>query len=168
MKEIAIYTDGGSKGNPGPGGYAAILVHGARRRELSGGFRRTTNNRMEILAAIGALEVLKQPCAITLYSDSRYLVDAMSKGWLAGWKKRGWKRAGNERLKNADLWQRLERAAASHHMTWKWVKGHAGHRENERCDELVGIAARSPGLPNDEGYLRECGHEDGSNRSLPQ
>ncbi len=155
MKEIIIYTDGGSKGNPGPGAYGAVLIHGSRRREVSGGFRRTTNNRMEIHAAISALEALKQPCAVTLHSDSRYLVDAMSKGWLKGWKKRGWKRAENAHLKNADLWQRLDQVAAPHRITWKWVKGHAGHRENERCDELVGIAATAPGLPDDEGYLRE-------------
>jgi len=156
LKEITIYTDGGSKGNPGPGGYGAILIHGARRRELSGGFRRTTNNRMEILAAIAALEALKQPCAVALHSDSRYLVDAMAKGWLKGWKKRGWKRAENARLKNADLWERLDRAASPHRIAWTWVKGHAGHRENERCDELVGLAAAGASLPDDEGYLREC------------
>ncbi|MDA0767683.1 MAG: ribonuclease HI [Verrucomicrobia bacterium] len=146
MKQVTIYTDGAAKGNPGPGGYGTLLVHNGKTRELSGGFSRTTNNRMELLAAITGLEALTSPCKVTLHSDSRYLVDAMNKGWLRGWKARRWSRANNQHLKNADLWQRLDAATTTHDISWRWVKGHAGHPENERADELASMAAAEAAL----------------------
>ena len=155
MKNVTIYTDGAAKGNPGPGGYGTLLVHNGKSRALSGGFSRTTNNRMELLAAITGLEALTSPCQVTLHSDSRYLVDAMTKGWLRGWKARRWSRANNLPLKNTDLWQRLDAATTTHDITWRWVKGHAGHPENERCDTLADSAARSPNLPPDTAFLNE-------------
>lgn len=155
LKTVTIYTDGAAKGNPGPGGYGTLLVLNGKTCELSGGFRRTTNNRMELLAAITGIEALPAPCKVTLYSDSRYLVDAMNKGWLRGWKSRRWSRANNQYLKNADLWKRLDAATVSHEISWNWVKGHAGHPENERCDSLADGAARSSKLPPDDGFLAE-------------
>lgn len=155
MKEVIIHTDGAAKGNPGRGGFGVLLTHNKTTRELSGGFSRTTNNRMELLAAITGLEALKSPCRVTLYSDSRYLVDAMTKGWLRGWKSRRWSRANNQYLKNADLWKRLDAATATHDVTWRWVKGHAGHAENERCDTLADAACHAPHLPRDPGFDAE-------------
>jgi ribonuclease HI len=155
LKSVTIYTDGAAKGNPGPGGFGTLLVHNGKRKELSGGFRRTTNNRMELLAAITGLEALTRPCKVSLHSDSRYLVDAMTKGWLRGWKARNWSRANNQFLKNADLWKRLDAAAAPHQVSWHWVKGHAGHPENERCDSLADAAARASNLPDDDAFLAE-------------
>jgi len=154
MKDVQIYTDGSSRGNPGPGGYGTVVVYGPHRRELSGGFRRTTNNRMEILAAIAGLEALKVPCRVTVYSDSRYLVDAQGKGWIQGWKKRGWRKPDKSPVKNVDLWQRLEAAAAGHEIEWRWVKGHDGHEMNERCDALATAAAdgQSGPLAVDSGF----------------
>jgi ribonuclease HI len=148
MKQITIHTDGAARGNPGPGGYGAILEYRGHVRELSQGFTRTTNNRMELLAAVVALETLKEPCAASVHSDSRYLVDAMTKGWLLSWKRRGWTRGPKrEPLKNADLWQRLDLAVARHQVAWHWVRGHAGHPLNERCDALATRAAdRGPHL----------------------
>lgn len=155
LKKVTIYTDGAAKGNPGRGGFGTLLVYNGRDLELSAGFVRTTNNRMELLAAIAGLEALTSPCLITLHSDSRYLVDAMSKGWLRGWKSRGWMRANKQYLKNSDLWKRLDAAAAAHKIDWRWVKGHAGHPENERCDALADGATRSAKLEVDEGFLAE-------------
>lgn len=155
MKQITIYTDGAAKGNPGRGGYGALLILNEKVCELSGGFKRTTNNRMELLAAITALEAIKAPCEVTLHSDSRYLVDAMTKGWLRGWKSRGWSRANNQYLKNADLWKRIDLAATPHKVNWRWVKGHAGQPENERCDELANEAAYSSDLLPDHGFVAE-------------
>lgn len=155
MKNVSIYTDGAAKGNPGTGGYGVLLVHNKHRRELSGGFQRTTNNRMELLAAITGLESLKTPCRVSLHSDSRYLIDAMTKGWLRGWKSRGWTRANKQHLKNTDLWKRLEAATTPHEVAWHWVKGHAGHVENERCDTLADAATRIGQLPPDHGFLAE-------------
>lgn len=152
MKDVQIHTDGACRGNPGPGGYGVVLSSGRHRLELSEGFRRTTNNRMELLAAIVALEQLKQPCRVTLWSDSRYLIDAMTKNWLRGWKARGWKTASRQAVKNRDLWQRLEAAAADHQIRWKWLRGHAGHDENERCDELAAGAADGRDLAADHGF----------------
>ncbi|GAA5484154.1 ribonuclease HI [Haloferula sargassicola] len=152
MKTVTIHTDGACKGNPGPGGYGVVMVSGKHRLELSGGFQRTTNNRMELLAAIVALEKLNTPCAVTLLSDSRYLIDAMTKGWLRGWKARGWVTASKQPVKNPDLWQRLEAAAAPHEITWKWLRGHAGHRENERCDVLAVAASVGPDRAVDAGF----------------
>lgn len=133
-----------------------VLLYKGRRRELSGGFAHTTNNRMELLAAIEGLEALKEPCRVTLHSDSKYLVDAMSKGWIKGWKRNGWTRKKNQFLKNADLWKRLDAAVAGgHSIRWEWVKGHVGIAENERCDALAESAALAPDLPADRGYLAQ-------------
>lgn len=151
-KKIIIYTDGACLGNPGPGGYGVVLLYGKKRRELSGGFRRTTNNRMELLAAITGLSALKEPCNVTLYTDSRYLVDAMSLGWAKQWKQRGWKKATKEAVKNPDLWEQLLDLTSYHHVTFEWVPGHSGVVENERCDELSVEAARESDLPPDEFY----------------
>lgn len=152
MKRVIIHTDGGCKGNPGPGGYGAVLVSGAHRLELSAGYRRTTNNRMELRAAIAALEQLKTPCEVELHSDSKYLIDAVSKNWIAGWKKRGWLTAAKQPVKNQDLWEQLLVAAAPHKISWRWVKGHAGHVENERCDELGNLAIAGKNLQEDVGF----------------
>lgn len=149
MKQIEIYTDGACRGNPGPGGYGAVLKYRRHRKEISGGFRETTNNRMEIFAAIAALEQLIEPCEITLYSDSRYLVDAVSKRWLANWKRRGWIKADKQPVLNVDLWRRLEAAMAPHRLKFVWVRGHASNAENNRCDELAVAAATQGNLPED-------------------
>ena len=136
MKPVDIHTDGACLGNPGPGGWAALLVHEGRERELAGGEAQTTNNRMELLAAIMALEALKAPCQVVLSTDSQYVQKGIGE-WLPGWIRRGWKTAGGEPVKNKDLWERLQLAAAPHKVQWKWVKGHAGHVENERVDKLA-------------------------------
>jgi ribonuclease HI len=153
LNRVIIHTDGGCKGNPGPGGYGAILVAGRHRKELSAGFRHTTNNRMELRAAIAALELLRQPCEITLHSDSKYLIDAMTKNWIGGWQKRSWQTADKKPVKNKDLWMRLVTVASAHKIDWRWVKGHAGHVDNERCDELANIAVAGPHLQEDVGFL---------------
>jgi len=149
---VTIYTDGACLGNPGPGGYGVILIYEAQRRELSGGYRQTTNNRMEITAAIVGLEALKEKCRVTLYSDSQYLINAMSKGWVKRWQANGWKRNKREKALNPDLWQRLLQLCDYHDVEFRWVKGHAEIPENVRCDELAMQAARRPDLPEDEGY----------------
>jgi ribonuclease HI len=136
MKEVEIFTDGACSGNPGPGGWGAILRFNGHVRELSGGEALTTNNRMELTAAIEALEALKEPCRVELYTDSNYLRDGI-RGWIAGWKKNGWKTAAKKPVKNAELWQALDAARTRHDVHWHWVKGHAGHPENERADELA-------------------------------
>jgi ribonuclease HI len=133
---VEIFTDGACSGNPGPGGWGAVLRYGDVEKELSGGESATTNNRMELLAAIAGLEALKRPCRVALYTDSTYLRDGITK-WLPGWKARGWKTAAKEPVKNIDLWQRLEAAASRHDIEWHWVRGHAGHPENERADALA-------------------------------
>lgn len=153
--KVTIYIDGSSRGNPGPGGYGAVLIAGQHKKELSGGFAKTTNNRMELMGAIVALEALKKPCAVELISDSKYVIDAMRLSWIHGWKKRGWSRGPNKPLKNAELWRRLDKAAAPHTMTWSWVKGHAGNPMNERCDKLAFGSAEGGNLPEDEGFLDE-------------
>ena len=165
MKRVTIYTDGACIGNPGPGGYGAILIYEGRRRELSGGFRLTTNNRMEMLAAIAGLDALKEPCAVTLYSDSRYVVDAMEKGWAERWRANGWRRNKKERAVNPDLWERLLDLAAKHSVAFKWVPGHAGHRENERADQLAFGAAKGQRLAVDEVYESEHGGGRGRRRT---
>ena len=137
MKQVEIYTDGACRGNPGPGGWGAILVYEGRRKELSGGERETTNNRMELSAAIAALSALKEPCLVELYSDSKYLVDAVTLGWLDSWRSKGYKRGRNEPVLNPDLWEKLYSLLCIHKVTFHWVKGHAGHPENERCDALA-------------------------------
>ena len=153
-KKVSIYTDGGCLGNPGPGGYGVVLRYGPHEKRLSAGFRRTTNNRMEIMAAIAGLEALKDPCRVTLYSDSKYLVDAMTLGWVTRWKANGWKRNKTDRAVNVDLWERLLDACRPHDVRFQWVKGHAGHPENEACDALANQAATGPDLPPDEPYER--------------
>ena len=136
MKEVTIYTDGACRGNPGRGGWGTILVYGKYERELSGGEPMTTNNRMELMAAISGLEALKEPCRVVLYSDSKYLVDAFLEGWVYSWREHGWKR-GKDELKNPDLWARLYDLTRTHEVTFEWVKGHNGHGYNERCDKLA-------------------------------
>ena len=153
--KVTIYTDGSARGNPdGPGGYGTILSYidsnGTEHlREYSQGYKKTTNNRMELLAAIIGLEALIKPCDVTLYSDSQYLVKAFDDKWLEGWIKKGWKRGKNEPVKNVDLWKRLLKAMEPHHVDFVWVKGHAGHPQNERCDELATTAADSDNLLDD-------------------
>ena len=151
-KNVNIYTDGGCLGNPGPGGYGVVLRYGQHEKRLSGGFRRTTNNRMEIMGAIVGLETLKSPCSVTLYSDSKYLVDAMSLGWVRRWKANGWRRNKTDEAVNPDLWERLLTACERHAVKFVWIKGHAGHQYNEICDTLSKQAASSKSLPVDEGY----------------
>jgi ribonuclease HI len=138
--QIEIHTDGACSGNPGPGGWGALLLYGTTEKELSGGESLTTNNRMELMAAICALESLKKPCRIALYTDSQYVQKGITE-WLPGWIRKGWKNSKGEPVKNQDLWQRLQDASSSHHIEWKWVKGHAGHAENERVDALARRAA---------------------------
>jgi ribonuclease HI len=153
MKKVSIYTDGGCLGNPGKGGYAAILKYGSHVKEIFGGYRLTTNNRMEMTACIKALELLKYPCMITLYSDSKYLVDGVSKGWAKRWRSNGWKRNKKEMAENIDLWEKLLNLLEQHDIEFIWVKGHSGHPENERCDELVKLSAGMDNLPDDTGYV---------------
>ena len=152
MTEVIIYTDGACIGNPGPGGYGAVLLSEGNRKELSGGYAETTNNRMELMAAIVGLEALKQPCDVTLYSDSKYMVDAVEKGWAHKWRGNGWMRNRRERAINPDLWERLLSLTEQYNVTFKWVRGHAGVKENERCDQLATAAAKGKGLPADPGY----------------
>jgi ribonuclease HI len=149
---VVIYTDGACEPNPGSGGYGVVLVHPKKRAEISGGFRLTTNNRMEIFAAIAGLEFLKQACKVTLHSDSQYLVDALTKGWVESWKRKEWWHSRTERVPNRDLWERLLALCGQHQVEFRWVKGHAGVPENERCDQLAMAALRQPDLPADEGY----------------
>jgi ribonuclease HI len=151
LPEVIAYTDGCCLGNPGPGGYGVVLMSGGNRKEVSGGFRHTTNNRMEILAAIMALEVLKEPCRVKLHSDSQYVIKAMTEGWAEKWKSRGWRTASNAAAANPDLWERMLRARIRHRVEWKWVKGHSGVVENERCDQLANAAAKGV-LEEDTGY----------------
>ena len=141
MKKVDIYTDGACKGNPGPGGYGAILVYNGIEKEFSDGESETTNNRMELLGAITALAALKEPCEVHLTSDSKYLVDAVTKGWVYGWQKKGWKKADGKPALNVDLWQRLLPLLEMHSVTFHWIKGHDGHAYNERCDRLAVAAA---------------------------
>ena len=137
MKHVDIYTDGACSGNPGPGGYGAILVFRGIEKELSGAERETTNNRMELFGAIKALELLKEPCEVTLTSDSKYLVDGITRGWARSWRANGWKKADKKPALNADLWERLLDLLETHKVTFEWVKGHDGHPYNERCDKLA-------------------------------
>lgn len=153
LKKIDIYTDGSCLGNPGPGGYAAILKYKKTERILNQGYFLTTNNRMELLAAIVALEALTQKCNVTLYSDSQYLRNGIL-SWIHNWKKNGWRTANKKAVKNADLWVRLDAIVCQHQINWVWVKGHAGHVENERCDIIAKEAATNPTL-NDDGFNAE-------------
>lgn len=147
MSKVIIYTDGAARGNPdGPGGYGAVLQYtdskgDLHEMELSAGYKKTTNNRMELMAAIAALEKLNKPCEVELHSDSKYVIDAFNQHWIQGWIKKGWKKSDGKAVKNIDLWKRLLNAAKEHRITWVWVKGHAGHDLNERCDILATTAA---------------------------
>ncbi len=157
---VKIFTDGSARGNPdGPGGYGTVLQYVDARgtlheQEFSQGYRKTTNNRMELMAAIVALEALKRPCEVELYSDSKYLIDAFNQHWIDSWVKKGWKRGKNESVKNVDLWMRLLEAAEPHRIQFIWVKGHDGHPENERCDRLATSAADGEDLIEDEGLAQ--------------
>ncbi len=152
MPRISMYTDGACLGNPGRGGYGVILELGDYRRELSAGYRLTTNNRMEIMAVIAGLEALRRPSIVTVYSDSQYLVNAMSKGWAERWRARGWMRTETHPAVNADLWARLLELCERHVVKFEWVRGHAGHPQNERCDRLSVQAAQGANLLDDTGY----------------
>lgn len=149
-KHITIYTDGACIGNPGPGGYAAVLLFQGKRKEISGGFQNTTNNRMEIMAAIKGLEALKNECKVTLFSDSEYLVQSMMQGWVEKWQANNWKRNKKEYAKNVDLWKQLLTLCDKHEVEFKWTRGHVGDPENERCDKLANQAAAQPNLPEDK------------------
>lgn len=154
LKKVIIHTDGSCLGNPGPGGWAAILslANTPHRREMAGGFRRTTNNRMELMGAIMALEALKEPCQVELYTDSRYLRDAVEKGWLAAWRAKNFTRKNNRPVPNTDLWRKLASLLEKHKITMIWLRGHMGHVENERCDGLARAFAQKANLPPDEPY----------------
>jgi ribonuclease HI len=151
-KHIIAYTDGSAIGNPGPGGYGIILKHAGATKELSGGFRKTTNNRMEIYAVIAALEALKGPSRVTLYTDSQYVVNAITRGWAKQWRARRWMRTKREPALNADLWERLLTLLSYHDVEFVWLRGHTGNTYNERCDQLAKQAAQRPDLPPDTAY----------------
>lgn len=149
MSQIIIYTDGAAKGNPGPGGFGIVMISGSHRKEISAGFAHTTNNRMELFSVIVALETIKKPGAeVIIYSDSKYVVDAVEQNWIYGWQKKGF-----NKVKNPDLWMRFLRIYPKHRVKFVWVKGHAGNIENERCDQLAVAAAMQSNLPPDTGYI---------------
>jgi ribonuclease HI len=152
VKKVTIYTDGGCSPNPGPGGYGIVLIFGEQRRELSGGYRSTTNNRMELTAAIRGLQALKEPCDVTLFSDSQYVVNGISKGWALKWKSKGWIKADKRPAENTDLWEDLLNLCETHTVQFEWIRGHNGHAENECCDRLAGDASRRRDLPIDSVY----------------
>ncbi|MCF7816709.1 MAG: ribonuclease HI [Kiritimatiellales bacterium] len=151
-ESVEIYTDGACKGNPGPGGYGVVLLAGGRRRELSGGFLKTTNNRMELLACIEGLRSLKRPCDVVLTSDSKYVVDAITKGWAKRWRSKGWNLSPSKPAKNTDLWALLLDLCEEHRVSFHWVKGHNNHPENERCDALAVAASQGQELPADLAF----------------
>ena len=153
MKTVTIYTDGACSGNPGPGGWGAILQYGESRKELSGGEAHTTNNRMELLGVISALEALNRPCEVEVHSDSQYVCNAFNQHWVEGWIRRGWKTSQKKPVKNVDLWKRLLAAKEPHSVSFHWVKGHAGHEFNERCDELATKAADGANRAVDTGFV---------------
>lgn len=152
IKTVDIYTDGACSGNPGSGGYGVVMLYNGARKELSAAYRLTTNNRMEVLAVIKALEALKEKCIVNLYSDSKYVVDAINKGWARKWKANGWKKADKSRAQNVDLWERLLALLDMHEVKFIWVKGHADNIENERCDLLARTAIESGVLMEDKNY----------------
>lgn len=157
MSNVTLYSDGSSRGNPGPGGFGTVLHFTDSKgelhvKEISQGYNNTTNNRMELMGVIAGLEVLKRPCVVEVVTDSQYVANAFNKNWIAGWKKRGWKNAKKEPVKNKDLWLRLLDAVAPHRVSFTWVKGHAGHPENERCDELATTAADGKSRIDDTGF----------------
>ena len=149
MKEVTIYTDGACSGNPGPGGYGTVLICNGIKKELSGGYLDTTNNRMEIMGVLKGLEALKHACKVTVYSDSKYVVDAIEKGWLANWKRNNWIKSNKEKALNVDLWKRLLILMELHDVSFKWVKGHHDCEENNRCDILAVQASKQSDLPED-------------------
>ena len=150
--KVLAFSDGSALGNPGPGGYGVVLTYRGTTKELSRGYRYTTNNRMELLGAIVALETLKRRCSVALTTDSRYVVDGISEGWAEKWRANGWRRGKRGKAQNQDLWERLLNAASRHDVTFNWVRGHSGHPFNERCDQLANEAAKSTVLSNDKGY----------------
>jgi len=150
-KQVEVFTDGSCLGNPGPGGYGIVLRYKQNEKQIARGFTLTTNNRMEMMAAVVALRTLKEPCKVVLTTDSQYVRQGITQ-WIHNWKKRGWKTADKKPVKNADLWQALDKESARHEVEWHWVKGHAGHRENEICDEIARAAAENP-TDTDEGYI---------------
>lgn len=152
LKRVTLYTDGACLGNPGPGGYGVVLLYGNHRKELSGGYRLTTNNRMELTAAIQGLAALKESCDVQLFSDSEYLVNAIEKGWARRWQANGWYRQNKKMAENRDLWEEILRLCERHKVRFEWIRGHAGHVENERCDELAVQATRLSNLLVDKGY----------------
>ena len=158
MKKVTIYTDGGCTPNPGPGGYGIVLIYGEQRRELSGGYRSTTNNRMELTAAIRGLQALKQPCDVTLFSDSQYVVNGITKGWARTWKSKGWIKSDKRPAENIDLWEDLLNLCETHTVRFEWIRGHNGHAENECCDRLAGDASRRQNLPIDSVYEGNSKH----------
>ena len=154
MKRVTIYTDGGcAPTNPGPGGYGIVLIFEQHRRELRGGYRLTTNNRMELTAAIRGLQALKEPCEVSLFSDSQYVVNGIMKGWARRWRSNQWRRSNKEPAENADLWEELLQLCEKHKVRFEWVRGHSGHPENERCDELAVQAYQLGPLKEDVGYI---------------
>jgi len=152
LKEVKIYTDGASSGNPGPGGYGVVLLYNGHRKELSGGFRKTTNNRMELMAVIEGLKALKTKCKVIVYSDSRYIVDAIQNGWLDRWAAKGWMRNKKDKVLNPDLWKELYGLLKEHEVEFNWVEGHKGDLENERCDILAVKASQKDNLPPDINF----------------
>ncbi|MGB3512248.1 MAG: ribonuclease HI [Microcoleaceae cyanobacterium] len=152
IPEVTIYTDGACSGNPGPGGYGIVLMSGEHRKELSGGYTLTTNNRMELMATIVGLKALKFPSVVTLYTDSKYIVDAVTKGWAKRWRANGWKRNKKDKAMNPDLWEQLLDLCNQHQVEFLWVRGHSGNVENERCDKLAVQASQQKDLPPDPGY----------------
>lgn len=150
-KIVHLYTDGSCLGNPGPGGYGAVLEYGQHHKELSQGYHSTTNNRMEMLATIAGLKALKRPCQVVLTTDSQYVKQGVEK-WMARWKQNGWRTAAKKAVKNKDLWQQLDKEINRHDVTWKWIKGHSGHRQNEQCDELARNAATHGPFIDDKGF----------------
>jgi ribonuclease HI len=162
LKKVTLYTDGGCINNPGPGGYGVVLLYEKKRKELSAGFRHTTNNRMELLACIQGLKALKYPCAVTLYSDSQYVVNGISKGWAKRWRAKGWMRNQLDPAENADLWAILLDLCDIHRVEFCWVRGHAGNRENERCDQLAKDAAT-----NTKKQSPDTAFENGQTKAVP-
>ncbi len=152
LKKVELFTDGSCTGNPGPGGYGVILRYKNHHKELSQGYLHTTNNRMELMAVIVGLSSLKEPCLVTITTDSQYVKNGITQ-WLVGWKRRGWRTSSNAAVKNQDLWQRLDEACQAHQVQWQWVRGHAGHPENERCDELARTAALGEQKIPDPGFF---------------
>ena len=155
LPKVLMYTDGSSIGNPGPGGYGVVLLQGTHRKELSGGYRRTTNNRMELMAVIAGLEALKTPSEVSVITDSKYVSDAVNLGWARRWRANQWKKNKREKALNPDLWEKLLALCDRHQVSFTWVKGHAGHKENERCDRLAVRAANQPDLPPDVPYEQQ-------------